>query len=102
MKIWQGSCIVHATFPARRAGESASGASQRPWSASHPNVLQDVLAIPTSSLLPGDHPMVASSEADEFIRDDRKWRSQFASELAPHKRFHSFLTKIAIAAMPRI
>ena len=29
MKIWQGTCIVHATFPARRLAEAQGGASGR-------------------------------------------------------------------------
>ena len=30
MKIWQGTCVVHATFPARRVADRLSGNSLTP------------------------------------------------------------------------
>src|SRR5258708_13002791 len=45
MKIWQGACIVHATFPARRVTPARV---EHPHSliAAHPQGPNDVLAIP--------------------------------------------------------
>src|SRR4051812_45499211 len=67
MKIWQGACMVHATFPARRL---ASARSEHPNAVviAHPECPPDVLAMAqfigsTSALIE----YCATSDADEFI-----------------------------------
>ena len=42
MQIWQGACIVHATFPARRLA-AAGGASRGAMVAAHPECPEAVL-----------------------------------------------------------
>src|SRR5437899_7735923 len=44
MKIWQGACIVHATFPARRVSK-ARAAHPEALVAAHPECPGDVLAM---------------------------------------------------------
>lgn len=67
MKIWQGSCIVHATFAARRLVKARA---EHPDAlvAAHPECPADVLAMAdfigsTTAIIR----WCASSEADEFI-----------------------------------
>src|SRR5258706_15767100 len=67
MKIWQGACIVHATFMARRL---AKARAEHPSAlvASHPECTPDVLAM--SDFIGSTTAIIqwcASSEADEFI-----------------------------------
>ena len=88
MKIWQGACIVHATFAARRL---AKARAQHPHAlvAAHPECPQDVLAMAdfigsTSALIQ----WCASSEAGEFIIMTESGVSHSLQRLAPHKRFH--------------
>ncbi len=67
MKIWQGACIVHATFPARRL---TTARSEHPNAlvASHPECPADVLAMSdfigsTSAIID----WCAKQSAEEFI-----------------------------------
>jgi quinolinate synthase len=67
MKIWQGTCIVHATFPVRRVVE-AQQAHPNAKIVAHPECPPQVLAMAdfvgsTSALIK----WCAESEAEEFI-----------------------------------
>src|SRR5215510_7790863 len=67
MKIWQGTCIVHATFPARRVAE-ARALYPEALVAAHPECPPAVLAMAdfigsTSAIIE----WCASSDAPEFI-----------------------------------
>lgn len=88
MKIWQGACIVHATFPARRL---TSTKIQFPNAlvASHPECPADVLRLSdyigsTSAIIDWcvKHP------AQEFIIMTESGVLHSLSRLAPNKRFH--------------
>jgi quinolinate synthase len=88
MKIWQGACIVHATFAARRL---AKARAQHPHAlvAAHPECPQDVLAMAdfigsTSALIQ----WCASSEAGEFIIMTESGVLRSLQKLAPGKRFY--------------
>ena len=68
MKIWQGACIVHATFPARRLAEAQAGASGAPRWWRIRNAREAVLAMAdfigsTSAIID----WCAASDAAEFI-----------------------------------
>src|SRR6266568_5851002 len=67
MKIWQGTCIVHATFPARRVAE-AKARYPRAKVVAHPECPESVLAMAdfigsTSALIE----WCVASDAREFI-----------------------------------
>ncbi len=88
MKIWQGACIVHATFPARRLTKTRM---QHPGAlvASHPECPQDVLNMSdfigsTSAIIDWcvNHP------ADEFIVMTESGVRFSLERRAPHKKFH--------------
>jgi quinolinate synthase len=88
MKIWQGACIVHATFPARRLTEAKL---QHPNAkvVAHPECPESVLAMAdfigsTSALIE----YCASSDADEFIVMTESGVNHSLSRLAPHKHFY--------------
>jgi quinolinate synthase len=88
MKIWQGSCIVHATFPARRV---AKARAQHPNAlvAAHPECPQDVLAMAdfigsTTAIIR----WCASSDANEFIVMTESGVLRSLQKLAPEKRYH--------------
>jgi quinolinate synthase len=88
MKIWQGSCIVHATFAARTLARER-GAHPNALVAAHPECPQDVLAMAefigsTSSIIQ----WCASSDADEFIIMTESGVLRSLEKLAPRKRFH--------------
>ncbi len=88
MKIWQGACIVHATFPARRLVK-ARVEHPNALVASHPECTPDVLAMSdfigsTTSIIQ----WCASSEAGEFIVMTESGVLNSLQKLAPHKRFH--------------
>ena len=98
MKIWQGACIVHATFPARRLAK-ARAEHPNALVAAHPECPPDVLAMAdfigsTCALIQ----WCGRSDAQEFIvmtesgvlRSLRSWR--------PKKASTSFRTKTATAA----
>lgn len=88
MTIWQGACIVHATFPARRV---SAARKEHPDAlvAAHPECPQDVLAMAdfigsTSAIIQ----WCTSSDAGEFIIMTESGISHSLERLAPHKRFH--------------
>ena len=88
MKIWQGACIVHATFPARRV---SAARSEHPHAlvVAHPECPADVLAMAdfigsTSALID----WCVSSSADEFIVMTESGVGHSLERLAPHKRFY--------------
>lgn len=88
MKIWQGACFVHATFPARRL---VSAKVQYPQAlvAAHPECPEDVLRLAdyigsTSAIIDWcvRHP------GQEFIIMTESGVHHSLSRLAPEKRFH--------------
>jgi quinolinate synthase len=88
MTIWQGACIVHATFPARRVTR-ARMEHPNALVAAHPECPQDVLAMAdfigsTSAIIQ----WCTSTDADEFIIMTESGVSHSLHRLAPHKQFH--------------
>lgn len=88
MKIWQGACIVHATFAARRLAKARAEHPQA-LVAAHPECPSDVLAMAdyigsTSALIE----WCASSPAHEFIIMTESGVLRSLQKLAPEKRFH--------------
>jgi quinolinate synthase len=88
MEIWQGTCIVHATFPARRLAEAKL---QHPKAkvVAHPECPEPVLAMAdfigsTSALIE----WCAASDADEFIVMTESGVNYSLTRQAPHKRFY--------------
>jgi quinolinate synthase len=88
MRIWQGSCIVHATFAARRLTKARA---EHPDAlvAAHPECPQDVLAMAdfigsTTAIIR----WCASSEADEFIVMTESGVLRSLQKLAPQKRYY--------------
>lgn len=88
MKVWQGACIVHATFAARRL---AGVRSEHPQAlvAAHPECPADVLSMAdyigsTSALIQ----WCAQSEANEFIIMTESGVLRSLQKLAPDKQFH--------------
>jgi len=87
MKIWQGACIVHATFPARRL---TAARSEHPEAVviAHPECPGDVLRQAdfigsTSALI--DY--VRGSDADEFIVMTESGVQHSMHKIAPNKKF---------------
>jgi quinolinate synthase len=88
MRIWQGACIVHATFAARRLTK-ARMEHPNALVVAHPECPADVLAMAdfigsTSALIQ----YCASSPADEFIVMTESGVSHSLHKLAPNKIFH--------------
>jgi quinolinate synthase len=88
MKIWQGSCIVHATFPARRL---AAAMAEHPAAevVAHPECPEAVLAMShfvgsTSAII--QH--CAASSAEEFIVMTESGIHHSLAKIAPHKQFY--------------
>jgi quinolinate synthase len=88
MKIWQGSCIVHATFPARRVAEAKI---EHPDAlvVAHPECPQPVLDMAdfigsTSALID----WCVKSDAREFIVMTESGVNYSLQRLAPGKRFY--------------
>jgi quinolinate synthase len=88
MQIWQGACIVHATFPARRLTEARL---EHPEAlvVAHPECPEAVLALAdfvgsTSALIE----WCAASEASEFIVMTESGVNYSLQRLAPEKRFY--------------
>jgi len=88
MRIWQGACIVHATFPARRLTKARV---EHPSAlvVAHPECPQDVLIMAdfigsTSAII--QH--CVASDADEFIVMTESGVSHSLQKLAPHKKFY--------------
>jgi len=87
MKIWQGACVVHATFPARRLVKAKSAHPDAVVIA-HPECPSDVLAMAdfigsTSALI--DY--CAASDAPEFIVMTESGVSHSLQKVAPGKQF---------------
>jgi quinolinate synthase len=88
MQIWQGACIVHATFPARRLTE-AKLEHPEALVVAHPECPESVLALAdfvgsTSALIE----WCAASEASEFIVMTESGVNYSLQRLAPEKRFY--------------
>lgn len=88
IKIWQGACIVHATFPARRL---ASARREHPNAlvVAHPECPGDVLAMAdfigsTSALIQ----YCVESPAQEFIVMTESGVNHSLLKLAPGKQFY--------------
>ena len=88
MEIWQGACIVHATFPARRVAEAML---EHPGAkvVAHPECPEVVLAMAdfvgsTSAIIE----WCASSDAPEFIVMTESGVNYSLARVAPGKRFH--------------
>jgi quinolinate synthase len=88
MKIWQGTCIVHATFPARRVAEARAEYPNAKVVA-HPECPESVLAMAdfvgsTSAIIE----WCAASDAQEFIVMTESGVNYSLQRQAPEKRFH--------------
>jgi quinolinate synthase len=88
MKIWQGACIVHATFPARRLAD-AKAQYPRAKVVAHPECPEAVLAMAdfigsTSALID----WCVASDAAEFIVMTESGVNHSLHKLAPHKQFY--------------
>jgi len=88
MQIWPGTCIVHATFPARRV---AKARAEHPTAlvAAHPECPQDVLLMAdfigsTSAIVA----WCANSPAEEFIIMTESGVRYSLERAAPHKKFY--------------
>ena len=88
MKIWQGACIVHATFAARKV---SAARSEHPNAlvAAHPECPPDVLRMAdfigsTSAIIE----WCATSGADEFIVMTESGIMHSLERVAPGKRFY--------------
>lgn len=88
MKVWQGACIVHATFPVRRVLD-AKAAHPAAIVVAHPEcpeaVLQHADFIGSTSAIV-DH--CAASCADEFIVMTESGINFSLERVAPGKRFY--------------
>jgi quinolinate synthase len=88
MQIWQGACIVHATFPAGRVAE-AKLAYPAAQVIAHPECPESVLAMAnfigsTSALIE----YCARSDAREFIVMTESGVNHSLTRLCPGKQFH--------------
>ena len=88
MKIWQGSCIVHATFPARRLLE-AKMEHPRARVVAHPECPESVLALAdfvgsTSAIVD----WCQASDAAEFIVMTESGIRFSLEKLAPARKFY--------------
>ncbi len=88
MKIWQGACIVHATFPARRVAE-AMALHPNAEVVAHPECPESVLAMAdfigsTSAII--EH--CAKSPAQEFIVMTESGVNYSLTRVAPGKKFY--------------
>lgn len=88
MKIWQGTCIVHATFPARRVLEARQEHPEAEIVA-HPECPESVLALAdfigsTSALIQ----YCTTSPKNEFIVMTESGIRYSLDKLAPSKRFY--------------
>ncbi len=88
MKIWQGSCIVHATFPARRLMD-AKVAHPNAKVVAHPECPQSVLALAdfvgsTSAIVE----WCEANDASEFIVMTESGIRYSLERLSPARKFH--------------
>ena len=88
MKIWQGACIVHSTFAARKLSQARA---EHPHAlvASHPECPADILRMSdfigsTSAIIE----WCVKTVADEFIVMTESGVGHSLWKLAPHKKFH--------------
>ena len=88
MQIWQGACIVHATFPARRVAEARA---QHPHAkvVAHPECPDSVLAMAdfvgsTSAIIE----WCSASDAAEFIVMTESGVNYSLQKRSPNKRFY--------------
>jgi quinolinate synthase len=88
MDIWQGACIVHATFPARRVSEALV---EHPGAkvVAHPECPESVLALAdfvgsTSAIIE----WCAASDAGDFIVMTESGVNYSLARVAPKKRFY--------------
>ena len=90
MKIWQGACIVHATFPARRLAASHARSIRERWWWRIPECPADVLAMAdfigsTSAIIEW---CAQPATADEFIVMTESGVQHSLEKLAPDKQFY--------------
>jgi quinolinate synthase len=88
MTIWQGACIVHATFAARRL-TTVRAEHPQALVAAHPECPADVLAMAdfigsTSAIID----WCVSAPAEEYIVMTESGVKYSLERLAPHKRFY--------------
>jgi quinolinate synthase len=88
MKIWQGTCIVHATFPARRLVD-AKVAHPHAKVVAHPECPESVLALAdfvgsTSALVD----WCEASDAAEFIVMTESGIRYSLEKISPARKFH--------------
>ncbi|MBI4903810.1 MAG: quinolinate synthase NadA [Acidobacteria bacterium] len=88
MRIWQGACIVHATFAARKLSQARA---EHPHAlvAAHPECPTDVLKMAdfigsTSSIID----WCIHHDADEFIVMTESGVSHSLQRRAPHKKYY--------------
>lgn len=88
LRIWQGACIVHATFPAKRLSRARS---EHPSAlvAAHPECPSDVLSMAdfigsTSAIID----WCVNSTAEEFIIMTESGVSHSLEKRAPNKTFY--------------
>jgi len=88
MKIWQGACIVHATFPARRV-VSARAEHPNALVASHPECPAEVLRM--SDFIGSTSAIInwcVEQSASEFIVMTESGVRHSLEKLAPEKKFY--------------
>ncbi len=88
MKVWQGACIVHATFPARRVAEVKLEHPEARIVA-HPECPESVLSMAdfvgsTSAIIE----WCAANDAREFIVMTESGINYSLARVAPDKRFY--------------
>lgn len=88
MKIWQGTCVVHATFPARRLAEARADHPDA-LVVAHPECPSAVLEMAdfigsTSAIID----WCVRSSAQEFIVMTESGVQYSLHKLAPEKKFH--------------
>jgi quinolinate synthase len=88
MKIWQGTCVVHATFPARRVTEAKHDHPEA-GIAAHPECPRQILDMAdfigsTSAIIK----WCAANEAREFIVVTESGVRFSLERLAPNKKFY--------------
>jgi quinolinate synthase len=88
MQIWQGACIVHATFPARRL-QAARSEHRNALVAAHPECPSDVLRMAdfigsTSAIID----WCTTQTADEFIIMTESGVRHSLEKLSPGKKFY--------------
>jgi quinolinate synthase len=88
MKIWQGACIVHATFPARRVIKARAEHPQA-LVAAHPECPSDVLRM--ADFIGSTTTIVdwcTTQDAEEFIIMTESGVRHSLEKLSPGKKFY--------------